>query len=137
LTNTERQVSVKEAESRRSFFLPKFRHVRWTWRRWALLCVAVVPFADQFFLPTSRWDDSSSQGILFLILAFRAVAEAEPPPFVVVAGACMASLMTAISHGIVHEVSPIWTPLGLALIVFLLLTWRRGRKDAPPDSTRQ
>ncbi len=124
----------QEPQSWGPSFLPRFRGLRWTWRRWALLAFAVVSFCDQFFIPTPRWDDSSGQGMLFLILGFRAVAAAEPPLVVLVAGGCQVALMTGISHGIVPEVSPVWTPIAFGLLIFILLTWRRGRKDTAPDS---
>lgn len=118
----------RNPEARGSAFLPKFRRVHWTWKRWLLIAFSIVPFIDQSFIPLARWDNHSAEGMLFLILGFRAAAAAEPPLYVIVAAVGLVSLVAAISHGILPEVSPIWTPVGFALLFFIALTWRKGRK---------
>lgn len=129
-------MTVKELNGREARCLPSFRRIRWTWRRWLLLGLAIVPFVDQFLIPISLWDDRRGEGMLFLILTFRAMASAEPPLAVAAACACLVALSAAMGHGVVREVSPVWTPIAFGLLIFIVLTWRKGRKGAPPDAKR-
>ena len=110
-------------------FLPKWKGVQWTWKRCLLLALSVFPFADQFFVPLSRWDDRRGEGMLFLILAFRAVARAEPTPSTLIASVGLIILGSATSHDLISEVSLVWTPVELGLLLFILLWWHRGNRD--------
>jgi hypothetical protein len=128
-------MKLKSPERWGEFFLPKWKGVNWTWKRWILLAFAASAFTDSFF--AGGYADKRGEGMLFLILGFRAVARAEPPLSVLGAGSCLVALSAATSHGFAGETSLAWTLVELGLLLFILLTWRRGRKDAPPDSTRQ
>lgn len=132
-----RPTSPKGKDAWRAFLLPKFRRVRWTWGRWLLLGLAMLALADELLMPISRLDAGQSEGLLALIVVFRAMAPADPPVAVSVVGACLVGLLAAMARGFIKEASPVWTPIVLALLLFLLFTWRWGRKDAPPDSTRE
>ena len=127
-------MSTNAKDAWRAFLLPKFRRVKWTWGRWFLLGLAILAFADEFLMPISHWNAGQSEGLLGLIIIFRAMAPAEPPPAVVAASTCLAALSAAMAHNVVREVSPVWTPVAFALLIFLLLTWRWGRKQPPADS---
>ena len=126
-------MKLKSPEHWGDFFLPRWRGVHWTSKRWLLLAIAVSVFADSFI--AGGYADKRGEGMLFLILGFRAVARAEPPLSVLVAGGCLVTISAATSHGFVGEVSLVWTLVEFGLLLFVFLTWRWGSKDAPPDST--
>lgn len=130
-------MSVKGKGAWRAFLLPKFRRVRWTWGRLLLLGLALLAFADEVLMPISRLDVGQSEGLLALIIVFRAMAPAEPPVAVSVVGVCVVCLLAAMAHGFINEASPVWTPIAFGLLIFIVFTWRRGRKGAPPDATRR
>jgi len=121
-------MTVRNPDTKDATLLPTLRRVRWTWRRWVVLGLAVLPLIDQFFVPVSLWDLRRGEGVLFLVLIFRAMAPAQPPMAVLVACACLVAVSGAMGHGIVREVSPVWMPIALVLLLFLLFSWRWGRK---------
>ena len=81
-------------------FLSQWHGITWTWRRFLLLGLAFFSLVDSRFIPFSPNVDPgrSSEGILFLILGFRAASRREPPAFVLVCGACLATLVAALNH---------------------------------------
>jgi hypothetical protein len=103
-----------------------------------LLVVALSSFVDSFFVPISRNVDPgrSSEGILFLILGFRAASRSEPPLSVLVAGVCLAALVAALNHGLLASPSWLWTPIGIFLVAFVLL-WGRRWRDKPTSGEKQ
>lgn len=127
---------AKDTSRSGGFFLPRWKGVQWTWKRWLLLGLATLPFIDQFLMPVSRWDQSRGEGVLFLILGFRAAARSEPPPAVLIAGGCLVALGVATGHGFIREVSPVWTPIEFALLLFIFLSWRRGTRRRREPGTR-
>src|SRR5712692_6265423 len=74
---------------------PSWSTTRWTWSRISLLVFAVFSLVDSLFVPMSRDVDPgrASEGILFLILTFRAASRMELPVSVPVAGGCLAALV--------------------------------------------
>ncbi len=119
-------MKLKSPEYWGETFLPKWKGVQWTWKRWVLLALAISVFADSFIV--TGYDDRRGEGMLFLILGFRAAARAEPPASVLFACGCLVALGIAMSHGFIREVSLIWTPIEFGLLLFTLLSWRRGRR---------
>jgi len=109
---------------------PSWSTTRWTWSRISLLVFAVFSLVDSLFVPMSRDVDPgrASEGILFLILTFRAASRMELPVSVLVAGGCLAALVAALNHGLIRSPSLIWTPVAFALLVFVLV-WGRRRAD--------
>lgn len=115
-------------------FLPQPKRVNWTWKRWLLLALATCVFVDQFFV--RGYDDRSAEGILVLILAFRAVPKSELPVLVLVAGAAAAVLTSATFHQLLGATSILWT-LVIGLLVLTVMFWHRGKRervDAVPDA---
>lgn len=95
-----------------------------------LLGIAILAFVDSLIIPYSASLDPgrSGEGMLFLILGFRAVSRSEPPTSVIVAGAALAALVSCMNHGVVRSPSPFWTPLVILLLVLVLL-WGRGKRE--------
>lgn len=112
------------------FFLPRWEKTEWTWRRILLLSVAVILFIDSFFVPFSRDLDPgrSGEGILFLIVGFRAASKSELPVSVVVIGTCLAGLVISMNHGLLKSPSLVWTSVGILLTVLVLFWGRRNHK---------
>jgi hypothetical protein len=111
--------------------LPSWREVRWTWKRIVLLIIAILSLIDSLFVPMSRNVDPgrSAEGILFLILTFRAASRAaEPPTTVLVCGGCLAALVAALNHRLLISPSWLWTPLALILLAVVMF-WGRRRTD--------
>ena len=118
--------------------LPSWQVVQWTWKRIALFVVAFLSFVDSFFVPVSRNVDPgrSSEGILFLILGFRAASRSEPPLSVLVAGCCLAALVAALNHRLLASPSWLWTPIGFLLLAFVMF-WGRRRTDKSDSGKMQ
>jgi len=91
---------------------------------------ALLLFADSFLVPFSRNVDPgrSGDGMLFLILGFRAASKNELPSAVVIGGGCLAMLTMALNHEVLRSPSVIWTPIAVALLLFVLL-WGRKRSN--------
>jgi hypothetical protein len=87
-----------------------------------LLCVAAYLFIAQFFIPSVRDVDPGrgSEGILLLIIVFRAPSTYELPTVVLVAGSCLAALVSAMNHGVLKSPSAIWTPTAFVLLGILM-----------------
>lgn len=111
--------------------LPRWLATRWRWGKISLLGIAVFSLADSIFVPISREVDPgrSSEGILFLILTFRAASRTELPVSVLVAGGCLAALVAALNHRLIQSPSVLWTPLTILLLVFVMV-WRVGQWKA-------
>src|SRR6266550_3378323 len=112
--------------------LPRLEKKQWTWKMIFLLCVAVFLFVDSFFIPASQNLDPgrSGEGILFLIIGFRAVSGRNLPISVVILGTCLAALTSGLNHGLLKSPSWVWTFLGLLLVVFVMF-WNRGEPIRP------
>jgi hypothetical protein len=125
-----------DSESWGETFLPKWKGMQWTWKRWLLLAFAMSVFVDSFIVPFSRDIDPgrSGDGILFLILGFRAVSGSELPLSVVVAGGCLVALTLDLNHGQLKPPSLIGVPIAHVLAV-LVMFWGR-RKAGEVSSTR-
>jgi hypothetical protein len=110
--------------------LPKWEKKHWTPRMVFLLCVAVFLFIDSFFVPFRQDLDPgrAGEGIAFLILGFRAVANGNLPISVVVMGTCMAALVSSMNHGLLKSPSFLWTPVGILLMVLVMFWGRKGRR---------
>ena len=119
--------SMKTQRTWERILLPRLEKTQWTWNRIFLLCVAVFLFVDQLFIPASRNVDPgrSGEGILFLIVGFRAVSGRKLPISVVIAGTCLAALTSSANHGLLKSPSLAWTSLGILLMVFVMF-WNRG-----------
>lgn len=116
--------------------LPKWRGIQWTWGRGLLLAFAISLFVDSFLVPLSRDVDPgrAGDGVLFLILGFRAASRSDLPPSVVLAGGCLAALTLALNHGLLNSPSWIWTPIAIFLIVVVMFWGRGRRKHTEPTS---
>jgi hypothetical protein len=110
-----------------SILLPRFEKTQWTGKKIFLLCVAVFLLVDSFFIPASRNLDPgrSGEGILFLIIGFRAVSGRKLPISVAILGTCLAALTSALNHGLLKSPSFAWTFLGILLVLFVMF-WNRG-----------
>lgn len=127
-------MKFKDHVSWAGVFLPKPRYPRMTWKRWLLLTFAMSIFVDQFFV--RGYYNKSDEGILVLILAFRAVSRSELPIFVLIAGAVAAALTSATSHGLLRASSIIWA-LAIGLLLLVVMFWHRRKPDqieSPPES---
>jgi hypothetical protein len=115
------------------FFLPKWKGVKWTWKRWLFFAFAICAFVDQFFVPFYRGPDpgGSGDGMLFLILGFRVVSRSELPPSVVVAGGCLVGITLALNHGQLKSARLFLLPIVVALLVFVMFWGRRKAEVAP------
>ena len=136
--------NLTEPQSKwKEFFLPKWEKRRWTWRMIFLLSVAVFSAVDSFFVPISRDVDpgSAGEGMLFLILGFRALSRSELPILVLAVGTGLAVLASCCNHGIVKS-SLVWMCL-IVPSLLVVLFWGRGtrkqteRAIAKDDSTTQ
>jgi hypothetical protein len=123
--------------------LPAWPPTEWTWRRAALLAIAVFSLIDSFFVPMSRDVDPgrASEGILFLILGFRAVSRSELPVSILIAGGCLSALVAGLNHSLIRSPSLMWTPVVIILLLYVLLGGRRkggesGSEEAGQDSRR-
>jgi multisubunit Na+/H+ antiporter MnhE subunit len=87
---------------------------------------------DSFFVPISRDVDPgrASEGILFLILGFRAVSRSELPLSVLVAGGCLSALVAALNHRLIVSPSLVWTPVAIVLLVFVMFWGLRKRSES-------
>jgi hypothetical protein len=110
----------------------------WTWRKILFLIIAVLSLVDSLFIPMSRDVDPgrSSEGILFLILGFRAVSGTELPASVLVAGGCLAALVAALNHRLLTSPSWLWTPIGFLLLAFVMFWGRRRADKSSPGETQ-
>jgi hypothetical protein len=117
--------------------LPKWRGVEWTRSRWLLLAFALSLFADSFLVPLSRDVDPgrAGDGMLFLILGFRAASRSELPLSVVVAGGCLTALALALNHGMRETPRFLWAIVGIFLIAFVMFGGRR-RRDKPAEAEK-
>ena len=120
-------------------FLPKWRRVPWTWKRNLMLAFAASVLVDSFFVPFSRGVDpgGAGDGVLFLILAFRAASRRGVSLPVVFIGGSLTALTLALNHRLLRSPSPIWTPLAI-LLLLVVIFWRprRGvphKGVEPPD----
>jgi hypothetical protein len=120
---------VKPEQKWKRFFLPKWEKRQWTWKMILLLCVAVFSAIDSLFVPFARDLDPgrSGESILFLIIGFRAVSRSELPASVVVMGACLAALVSAMNHGLLKSPSLLWTVIAFGLLAMVML-WGRGER---------
>jgi hypothetical protein len=118
---------MKPQRAWEKIFLPRWEKTEWTWRRIFLLSVAVILLIDSFFVPFSRHLDPgrSGEGILFLIVGFRAASKSELPISVVVMGTCLAALAISMNHGLLKSPSLVWTSLAI-LLTALVFFWGRG-----------
>lgn len=117
-------------------FLARWKGVAWTPRRWLLLAFGLSAFVDSFLVPLSRDVDPgrAGDGILFLILGFRAASRSELPVSVVVAGGCLTALALALNHGL-REPRFLWAIIAIFLIAFLMF-WGRGRKEKSRETEK-
>ena len=124
----------RDQESWGEKFLPKWKGVEWTRQRWLLLAFALSLFVDSFLVPFSRDLDPgrAGDGMLFLILGFRAASRSELPLSVVVAGGCLAALALALNHGLPETPRLLWAIVGIFLIAFVMF-WGRGKADKSPS----
>ena len=92
-----------------------------------LLCVAVFSVIDSLFVPSTRDLDPgrSGESVLFLIIGFRAVSRSELPTSVVVMGAFLAALVSAMNHGLLKSPSLLWTVITLGLVAMVMFWGRR------------
>jgi hypothetical protein len=69
------------------------------------LCCGVL--VRRFGFPISRDVDPgrAGEGVLFLILGFRAVSRSELPISVVMAGTCLAAISASLNHGLLRSPS--------------------------------
>jgi hypothetical protein len=116
-------------------FLPKWKGVEWTSRRWIVLASGLSLFVDSFVVPLSRDVDPgrAGDGMLFLILGFRAASKSELPLPVVVASVCLTALALALNHGLPETPRFLWATVGIFLIAFVMF-WGRRRKEMPRES---
>ncbi len=128
-------MTFKNSESWGEKFLPKWKGVEWTPRRWLLLAFGLAAFVDSFLVPLSRDVDPgrTGDGMLFLILGFRAASTSELPRSVVVAGGCLAALAIALNHGLRETPRFLWAIIGIFLIAFVMF-WGRRRKERHAES---
>jgi chromate transport protein ChrA len=126
---------MKIPQAWETVFLPKWENKQWTWRMVFLLCIAVFLLIDSFLVPFSRNLDPgrSGEGIIFLIIGFRAVSNGKLPISVVIMGTCLAVLVACMNHRLLESPSVIWTPLGILLMV-LVMFWGRGRQTDSTDA---
>jgi hypothetical protein len=115
--------------------LPSWKPTRWTWSKIFLLAFAVFSLVDSLFIPMSRNVDPgrASEGILFLILTFRAASRQDLPTSVLFAGGFLSMLVAGLNHGLITSPSLLWTPLVFILLVYVMLWGRRKRKESPPE----
>ena len=118
------------------FFLPSWKGVRWTWKRWLLLAFAIAMLVDSFLVPFYGPVDpgGSGAGILFLILGFRASSRRKLPTSVVIAGGCTAALTWTLNHRLLKSPSVVWTPLDFLLVLYVVFWGRRRRGDGDEQS---
>ncbi len=109
-------------------YIPRWPSIHWTWGRISLLAFALFSLVDSLFIPMSRDVDPgrASEGILFLILTFRAASRFELPMPVLIAGGCLSVLVSALNHRLMTSPSLIWTPAALVLLAIVIL-WDRVR----------
>jgi hypothetical protein len=109
--------------------LPKWKGVEWTRRRLFLLALALALFVDSFLVPFSRDVDPgrAGDGMLFLILGFRAASTSELPLSVVLAGGCLTALTLFLNHVVQKAPSFVWAPIAILLLVFVMF-WGRGKR---------
>ena len=107
--------------------LPRWRGVTWTWRRILLLGIGVFCLVDSLFIPVSANVDPgrSSEGILFLILVFRAASKSELPTFVLVSGACLATLVASLNHRLLA--SSFFLDIAAILLLAIVMFWGRQK----------
>ena len=128
---------MKTQEWWKDVLLPKQKKKQWTWQMLFLFCVAVFAFIDSFFVPFSQDLDPgrSGEGMLFLILGFRAAARRELPTPVMIMGTLLAGLTSAMNHGLLKSPHWIWTSLMFSLLAVVVL-WGRRLKDAEAPRSR-
>lgn len=123
---------------RGEFFLPRWKGVRWTWKRWLLLAFAIAMLVDSFIVPFYGPVDpgGSGAGILFLILGFRAASRRKLPRSVVIVGGCAAALTWGLNHRLVKSPSVVWTSIDFILVLFVVF-WGRGRRGEGDEVLHQ
>jgi LPXTG-motif cell wall-anchored protein len=128
-------MTFKDPQSWREKLLPRWRGVEWTPRRWLLLAFGLAAFVDSFLVPIPRDVDPgrAGDGMLFLILGFRAASRSKLPLSVVVAGGCLTALAIALNHGVRETPRFLWAILGILLIAFVMF-WGRRRKENHAES---
>jgi len=115
-------------------FLPKPKYPRMTWKRWLLLAFATALFFDQFFVHGVY--GKSDDGIVFLILSFRAVSKSELPVLVLITGAAAAALTSAVGHHFLGAGSLFWA-VAIGVLLLVTMFWHRYTRDdteGPPSS---
>jgi hypothetical protein len=119
-------------------FLPKWKGVEWTPRRWLLFAFALSLFVDSLFVPLSLDVDPGRAGdeMLFLILGFRAASRSELPLPVVVAGGCLTALALALNQGQLKTPSFLWAVVAIFLIAFVMF-WGRRRTEKPGEAAKR
>jgi hypothetical protein len=112
----------------KSFFLPRLETL-WTCNKIVLLVIALFALVDSLFIPFRRDVDpgGSSEGILAIILTFRATRNIAPPLSVLVAGGCLVVLVAALNHQLI---SPgfLWTIGGVLLLTFVMFSFRQSQE---------
>jgi hypothetical protein len=109
--------------------LPKWKGVEWTRGRLLLLTFALSLFVDSFLVPFSRDVDPgrAGDGMLFLILGFRAASRSELPLSVIIAGGCLTALTLFLNHVVQKAPSFVWAPIAILLLAFVMF-WGRGKR---------
>jgi hypothetical protein len=132
-------MKLKNPESWGETFLPKMIAVPWTWKRWLLFAFAMSMFVDSFLVPFSRDVDPgrSGDGMLFLILGFRAASRSELPLSVVISGGCLAALTLALNHGFLKSPISYWTLGAIVILLLVVMFWgrRKGGGKLSKDSS--
>lgn len=127
-------MKFKDPASWGKTFIPKPKYPRMTWKRWLLLAFAIALFVDQFFVHGAY--DKSDDGIVFLILAFRAVSRSELPIFVLITGTAAAVLTSAVGHHFLRDTGLLWT-VAIGVLLLVTMFWHRCTRDyvgGPPSS---
>src|SRR5258707_9147880 len=117
---------VKTEQTWKRFLLPKWEKRQWTWKMIFLLGVAVFSAIDSLFVPFSRDLDPgrSGEGLLFLIIGFRALSGSELPTSVVVMGTCLAALTSGMNHGLLKAHNFVWMGTAFFLLAMVMFWWR-------------
>jgi hypothetical protein len=122
-------------QSLKDALLPKWEKTStllWSRHRIMLLAIAVAAFVDSFYVPISRDVDPgrSAEGLLSLIIGFRAVAASTPTLPVIISAGCLATLIAALNHILLKPASWLSTVVAL-LLLFIVLFWGGAK---PPRS---
>jgi hypothetical protein len=114
----------------REMLLPKPKRIKWTWKRWLLLGFSLALLLDSFVVPFHGNVDpgGAGEGMLAILLGARAASICDLPLSVLVSAGAVVALAVASDHRLLKSPSMIWTPLGIALVLVVLL-WGRNRPD--------